>query len=173
MVLRLPYIVLASPFFPVSLCPGKWGKWDSGTSNGFTLLSWKQNIFLSPTSCSLGRWVHCFFMVNLKLIRFIVLKIYLIKPKSASLCLSLRYLYITLYAFKSNSYAKLCAGKLLRFQWQNEGWWFLLFLGPGFDSISPWRSSREQRYNKDKIKMAFQWNISLVANLERQNLENI
>ena len=31
-------------------------------------------------------------MVNLKLIRFIVLKIYLIKPKSVSLCPRLRYM---------------------------------------------------------------------------------
>ena len=50
------------------------------------------NIFLSPTSCSLSRWVHCFFMVNLILIGFIALKIYLIKPKSVSLCPRLRYM---------------------------------------------------------------------------------
>ena len=56
-------------------------------------MPWKQNIFLSPTSCSLSRWVHCFFMVNLQLIRFIVLKIYLIKPKNVSLCPRLRYVY--------------------------------------------------------------------------------
>ena len=78
------------------------------------------------------------------------------------------YLYIALYTFKNNIFANLYAGKLLRFHWQNDGEWFLLFLGLGFDSTSPWRSSREQRYNKDKI-MAFQWNMSLVANLERQN----
>ena len=60
--------------------------------------------------------------------------------------------------------------KLLRFHWQNECKWFLLFLDPWFDSISPWRSSREQINNKDKIKKAFQWNISLVDILEKQNL---
>ena len=38
-------IVLASPFFLVSLCPGKWRKRDSGTCNGFALLPWKQNSF--------------------------------------------------------------------------------------------------------------------------------
>ena len=78
--------------------------------------------------------------------------------------------YIALLAFKSNIFEELCAGKLLRFQWQNGNEWFLLFLGPRFDSISPWRSSREKINNKDKIKKAFQWNISLVANLERQKL---
>ena len=80
------------------------------------------------------------------------------------------YLHIALYAFKSNIFENLCADMLLRFQWQNEGKWFLLFLGPVFHSISSWRSSREQINNKDKIWKAFQWNISLVANLERQNL---
>ena len=59
------------------------------------MLPWKQNTFLSPTSYSLSRQVHCFFMVNLKLIRFIVLKIYLIKQKSVSLCPRLRYNFVS------------------------------------------------------------------------------
>ena len=80
-------------------------------------------------------------------------------------------IYSIISSWKSlNIFEKLCTGKLLRFQWQNEGKWFLLFLGPGIDSISRWRRSREQINNKDKIKKAFQWNISFVANLERQNL---
>ena len=56
-----------------------------------TLFLWKQNRFLSPHFYSLSRYVHCFFMVNLRLIRFIVLKIYLIKAKTVSLCPRLRY----------------------------------------------------------------------------------
>ena len=61
---------------------------------------------------------------------------------------------------------KLHAGKLPR--WQNDDKWFLLFLGQGFDLISPWRGRRERRYNKDKMIMASQWNNILVANFESQ-----
>ena len=43
-------------------------------------------------------------------------------------------LYIELYAFNCVSFEKLCAVKLLRFQWHTEKELFFVFLGPEFSS---------------------------------------
>ena len=47
---------------------------------------------------------------------------------------------------------------------------FCYFLAKGLIRYLYEERSREQIYNKDKMKMAFQRNISLVANSERQKL---
>ena len=58
------------------------------------------------------------------------------------------YLYIEIYVFNYVSFEKLCVAILLRFQWQTDTVFPFDFLGPGFNSISPWRPRRTKIYKK-------------------------
>ena len=58
------------------------------------------------------------------------------------------YLFVEIYAFNCESFEKLCVVILLRFQWQTDTVFPFDFLGPGFNSISPWRRRRIKIYKK-------------------------
>ena len=58
------------------------------------------------------------------------------------------YLYVKIYAFNCVNWEKLCVIILFRFQWQTDTVFRFDFLGPGFNSISPWRRRRTKIYKK-------------------------
>ena len=57
-------------------------------------------------------------------------------------------MYVEIYAFNYVSFEKLRAVILFRFQWQTDAVLPFDFLGPGFNSISPWRCRRTKIYRK-------------------------
>ena len=58
------------------------------------------------------------------------------------------HLYVEIYAFNRVSFETLCAVILCRFQWQTDLVFPFGFLGPGFNSLSPWCHRRTKIYKK-------------------------
>ena len=65
------------------------------------------------------------------------------------------YFYIEIYAFNCVRFRKLCAVILFRFPWQTDMVFPFDFLGPGFNSISPWRRRRTKIYKRVNKKEGY------------------
>ena len=58
-----------------------------------------------------------------------------------------------MYTFNFVSFEKLWAVMPLRFQWLIESVFSFNFLGPGFDSVSPWPSRKQEIYKNANKKI--------------------